>query len=45
MSRASDRDGYAGIADLYDDVAPYRERPDIRGVLIPLEILWRLVHR
>ena len=29
MSRASDRDGYAGIADLYDDVAPYRERPDI----------------
>ncbi len=29
MSRTSECDGYAGIADFYDEVGPYRERPDI----------------
>ncbi len=29
MSRTGERDGYAAIADLYDEVGPYRERPDI----------------
>jgi hypothetical protein len=29
MSRTNEHDGYAGIADFYDEVAPYRERPDI----------------
>ncbi|MGD8278709.1 MAG: class I SAM-dependent methyltransferase, partial [Gemmatimonadota bacterium] len=29
MSRTAGPDGYALIADLYDEVGPYRERPDI----------------
>jgi len=29
MSRTTGRDGYAQIADLYDEVGPYRKRPDI----------------
>lgn len=30
MTYAGEQDGYARIADLYDWVAPYRERPDVR---------------
>jgi SAM-dependent methyltransferase len=29
MNRTKGRDGYEFIADLYDEVGPYRERPDI----------------
>lgn len=29
MSRTREHDGYESIADLYDEVGPYRDRPDI----------------